>query len=161
MIAQYEAEQPDSSLISPQVYGLNQRHKHLPEMQAIPGLTLPPVFSPIVAPYYSGMLVLVPIHGAMVHAAHPKQALQECLAAHYAASPVMRVLDEEEVAAWQGFLPAHAMTGKDSMELMVLGNDDRMQLAAWFDNLGKGASGAAVQCLNLMLGLPETTGLVL
>lgn len=65
MIAQYEAEQPDSSLISPQVYGFNQRHKHLPEMQAIPGLTLPPVFSPIVAPYYSGMLVLVPIHGAM------------------------------------------------------------------------------------------------
>lgn len=161
MIAQYEAEQPDSSLISPRVYGLNQRHKHLPEMQAIPGLTIPPVFSPIVAPYYSGMLVLVPIHGAMVHAAHPKQALQECLATHYAASPVMRVLDEEEVAAWQGFLPAHAMTGKDSMELMVLGNDDRMQLAAWFDNLGKGASGAAVQCLNLMLGLPETTGLVL
>lgn len=161
MIAQYTADQADPQLASPRAYALSQQHKHLREMQAIPGLAFPPVFSPIVAPYYSGMLVLVPLHGSMVHAKHPKQALQECLASHYAGSPVMRVLDEKEVAAWQGFLPAHALTGRDGMDLMVLGNDDRMQLAAWFDNLGKGASGAAVQCLNLMLGLPETTGLVL
>ena len=94
-------------------------------------------------------------------AEYPKAALWECLASHYAGSPVVHVLSEDEVNAWQGFLPAHALTGKDSMELMVLGNDDRLQLGAWFDNLGKGASGAAIQCLNLMLGLSETMGLSL
>ena len=161
MIAQYQAEPPEEELASPRLYGLTQQHKHLREMQLIPGLATPPVFSPIVAPYYSGMLVMVPVHGAMVHAPHPKEALRQCLAAHYAASPVVRVLTEEDVDAWQGFLPAQALSGKDGMELMVLGNDERMQLAAWFDNLGKGASGAAIQCLNLMLGLPETTGLAL
>ena len=161
MIAQYETPPSDSMLASPRVYGLGQQHKHLREMQMIPGLAAPPIFSPIVAPYYSGMLVLVPLHSAMVHAEHPKAALWECLASHYAGSPVVHVLSEDEVNAWQGFLPAHALTGKDSMELMVLGNDDRLQLGAWFDNLGKGASGAAIQCLNLMLGLSETMGLSL
>lgn len=161
MIAQYETPPSDPMLASPRVYGLGQQHKHLREMQMIPGLAAPPIFSPIVAPYYSGMLVLVPLHSAMVHAEHPKAALWECLASHYAGSPVVHVLSEDEVNAWQGFLPAHALTGKDSMELMVLGNDDRLQLGAWFDNLGKGASGAAIQCLNLMLGLSETMGLSL
>lgn len=161
MIAQYETPPSDSMLASPRVYGLGQQHKHLREMQMIPGLAAPPIFSPIVAPYYSGMLVLVPLHSAMVHAEYPKAALWECLASHYAGSPVVHVLSEDEVNAWQGFLPAHALTGKDSMELMVLGNDDRLQLGAWFDNLGKGASGAAIQCLNLMLGLSETMGLSL
>lgn len=161
MIAQYETPPSDPMLASPRVYGLGQQHKHLREMQMIPGLAAPPIFSPIVAPYYSGMLVLVPLHSAMVHAEHPKAALWECLASHYAGSPVVHVLSEDEVNAWQGFLPAHALTGKDSMELMVLGNDDRLQLGAWFDNLGKGASGAAIQCLNLMLGLSEAMGLAL
>ncbi len=161
MIAQYEAVPPAADLAAPRAYGLTQQHKHLREMQLIPGLTQAPVFSPIVAPYYSGMLVLVPLHGGQVRAASPKAALQACLTAHYAASPVVQVLTEEETASWQGFMPAHALSGKDSMALAVLGNDQRLQLAAWFDNLGKGASGAAVQCLNLMLGCPETTGLVL
>lgn len=161
MIAQYETPPSDPMLASPQVYGLGQQHKHLREMQMIPGLAAPPIFSPIVAPYYSGMLVLVPLHSAMVHAEHPKAALWECLASHYAGSPVVHVLSEDDVNAWQGFLPAHALAGKDSMELMVLGNDERLQLGAWFDNLGKGASGAAIQCLNLMLGLSETMGLAL
>lgn len=161
MIAQYETPPSDPMLASPRVYGLGQQHKHLREMQMIPGLAAPPIFSPIVAPYYSGMLVLVPLHSAMVHAEHPKAALWECLTSHYAGSPVVHVLSEDDVNAWQGFLPAHALTGKDSMELMVLGNDDRLQLGAWFDNLGKGASGAAIQCLNLMLGLSETMGLSL
>ena len=161
MIAQYETPPSDPMLASPRVYGLGQQHKHLREMQMIPGLAAPPIFSPIVAPYYSGMLVLVPLHSAMVHAEHPKAALWECLTSHYAGSPVVHVLSEDDVNAWQGFLPAHALTGKDSMELMVLGNDDRLQLGAWFDNLGKGASGAAIQCLNLMLGLSETMGLAL
>lgn len=161
MIAQYETPPSDPMLASPRVYGLGQQHKHLREMQMIPGLAAPPIFSPIVAPYYSGMLVLVPLHSAMVHAEHPKAALWECLASHYAGSPVVHVLSEDDVNAWQGFLPAHALAGKDSMELMVLGNDERLQLGAWFDNLGKGASGAAIQCLNLMLGLSEAMGLAL
>lgn len=161
MIAQYETPPSDPMLASPRVYGLGQQHKHLREMQMIPGLAAPPIFSPIVAPYYSGMLVLVPLHSAMVHAEHPKAALWECLASHYAGSPVVHVLSEDDVNAWKGFLPAHALAGKDSMELMVLGNDERLQLGAWFDNLGKGASGAAIQCLNLMLGLSETMGLAL
>ena len=82
-----------------------------------------------------------------------------CLKAHYAGSPIVSVLDAQDVAAFGGFIPANALAGKDSMKLMVLGNDDRIELVSLFDNLGKGSSGAAIECLNLMTGAPETTGL--
>ena len=87
------------------------------------------------------------------------EEITAALREHYFGSPVVKVLGTEEIAALNGFAAANALSGLDGMELMVLGNDERLQLVARFDNLGKGSSGAALQCLNLMLGVPETTGL--
>lgn len=159
MIAQYEADERDAALGSPRQYGLTQQHKHLPEMQLIPGLATAPIFAPIVADYYSGMVVTIPLFGSQLHCAHPFDAVHECLKAHYDGCKLVRVLDKQETDAFGGFIPANSMSGKDGMEIMVIGNDDRLQVVANFDNLGKGSSGAAVQCLNLMLGVEETTGL--
>lgn len=159
MIGQYEAEGRDVTLDSPRPYGLTQQHKHLKEMTAIPGLVHPPIFAPIVADYYSGMAVTVPLFAQQLHTAYPMDAVREALAAHYAGSPVVHVADAGEVEALGGFVASNALSGKDSMTLYVLGNDERLQVVSLFDNLGKGSSGAAVQCLNLMLGLDETTGL--
>lgn len=159
MIAQYEASDRTTDLDSPRQYGLTQMHKHLPEMTAIPGLTTTPIFAPIVADFYSGMEVTVPLHACQIQSAHPVQDVTECLKAHYADSQLVKVLSAEEVASMGGFIHSNALSGKDGMELMVLGNDERIQLVSLFDNLGKGSSGAALQCLNLMTGVDETTGL--
>ena len=162
MIAEYEAAQRSPALDSPRQYGLSQAHKHLPEMQRVPGLKTPPLFAPVVADYYSGMEVTVPLFRNQLRCGeHPVQEVTECLKAHYAGSRVVHVASAEDVAAMNGFIPAGEMSGRDDMLLMVLGNDERLQLVSLFDNLGKGSSGAAVQCLNLMLGLDETCGLTL
>ena len=159
MIAQYEVDARTSDLDAPRQYGLTQTHKHLPEMQQISGLTHAPIFAPVVADYYAGMQVTIPLFRQQLACAHPLDELTACLKAHYADSPVVSVLDAAEVAAMGGFIPANALAGKDSMKLMVLGNDDRVELVSLFDNLGKGSSGAAIECLNLMTGADETAGL--
>ena len=159
MIAQYEVDTRTPDLDAPRPYGLTQSHKHLPEMQQISCLTHAPIFAPIVADYYAGMQVTIPLFRQQLNCAHPVEELTACLKAHYASSPIVSVLDAQEVAAFGGFIPANALAGKDSMKLMVLGNDDRIELVSLFDNLGKGSSGAAIECLNLMTGAPETTGL--
>ena len=159
MIAQYEADTRTPDLDAPRPYGLTQSHKHLPEMQQISCLTHAPIFAPIVADYYAGMQVTIPLFRQQLNCAHPVEELTACLKAHYASSPIVSVLDAQDVAAFGGFIPANALAGKDSMKLMVLGNDDRIELVSLFDNLGKGSSGAAIECLNLMTGAPETTGL--
>ena len=159
MIAQYEADTRTPDLDAPRPYGLTQSHKHLPEMQQISCLTHAPIFAPIVADYYAGMQVTIPLFRQQLNCAHPVAELTACLKAHYAGSPIVSVLDAQETAAFGGFIPANALAGKDSMKLMVLGNDDRIELVSLFDNLGKGSSGAAIECLNLMTGAPETTGL--
>ena len=159
MIAQYEADTRTPDLDAPRPYGLTQSHKHLPEMQQISCLTHAPIFAPIVADYYAGMQVTIPLFRQQVKCAHPVEELTACLKAHYVGSPIVSVLDAQDVAAFGGFIPANALAGKDSMKLMVLGNDDRIELVSLFDNLGKGSSGAAIECLNLMTGAPETTGL--
>ena len=159
MIAEYEAENRSPLFDSPRQYGLGQQHKHLPEMQQISCLTHAPIFAPIVADYYAGMQVTIPLFRQQLNCAHPVEELTACLKAHYASSPIVSVLDAQDVAAFGGFIPANALAGKDSMKLMVLGNDDRIELVSLFDNLGKGSSGAAIECLNLMTGAPETTGL--
>ena len=161
MITQYEAAERDKALDAPRQYGLTQIHKHLPEMQQISGLTHAPIFAPVVADYYSGMEVTVPLFRSQVNCVHPMQDVTECLKAHYTGSHVVTVLTAEEVAAQNGFIAANAMSGLDSMKIMVLGNDDRLQIVSLFDNLGKGSSGAALQCLNLMLGVDELTGLAI
>lgn len=160
MIAQYEGDGYTNDLESPRQYGLTQTHKHLPEMQHVPGLSIAPIFAPIVADFYSGMEVTIPLFRHQLHAGdHPVDELLACLKAHYAGSPVVKVLGESDVAAMGGFVASNALSGHDGMQLMVLGNDDRLQLTALFDNLGKGSSGAAIQCLNLMTGADEITGL--
>ncbi len=159
MIAQYEGDARTPDLDSPRQYGLGQTHKHVPEMTHIPGLAVSPIFAPIVADYYSGMEVTVPLFGSQLRCAHPVEEVTACLKAHYEGSPIVKVLDAEEVAAMGGFIAGNALSGKDGMQIMVLGNDERLQIVSLFDNLGKGSSGAALQCLNLMTGVDETTGL--
>jgi len=153
MIAEYEDASRDTLLDAPRMYGLTQTHKHLPEMTAISGLEKLPVFCPIVAPYYAGMEVTIPLHAAQIsgNIADIKAAYVD-----YYASGLVHYVDGDEA----GFLSAAAMTGRDDMQITVTGNADRMLLVARFDNLGKGASGAAIQNMNILMGLDEATGLV-
>lgn len=154
MIATYEAEGRDPLLSAPRQYGLAQKHKHLPEMAAVCGLAAAPVLCPIVAPYYSGMEVTVPLHAAEV-----RGNVADLLAAYraYYTDGVVHVNGEADEG---GFLSAAAFAGRDDMEITVTGNEERILLTARFDNLGKGASGAAIQNMNLLLGIEETTGLI-
>ncbi|MBQ8313629.1 MAG: N-acetyl-gamma-glutamyl-phosphate reductase [Clostridia bacterium] len=160
MIAEYEGSERNIALDSPRQYGLTQQHKHLPEMQHVPGLAATPIFAPIVADFYSGMEVTIPLFASQVNCGeHPIEEITAALKEHYFGSPIVKVLSQEEVADMKGFVASNALSGHDGMELMVLGNDERIQLVSRFDNLGKGSSGAALQCLNLMMGLDETFGL--
>ncbi len=156
MIAEYESENRSPLLDSPRQYALGQAHKHLKEMQGITGISVTPAFCPIVADFYSGMEVTVPLFRKDLL----KGGIEDVRDVYRAlyAGPV--VCYREEIAD-NGFLAANQMRGKDSMLIGVAGNEDRILLTAVYDNLGKGASGAAVQCLNLMCGLEETAGLQL
>lgn len=155
MIADYESVERDSLLDAPRQYALAQSHKHLPEMKTFTGLENPPVFLPIVGDFYSGMEVTVPLFGEDVGGATPEELLA-LYRKTYDGSPLVRVANADE----SGFLSAASMAGKDSMEISVYGNPDRMILVARYDNLGKGASGAAVECLNILLGVHPTSNLV-
>ena len=154
MIADYEAEGRDPLLDAPRAYGLSQAHKHLPEIAAVCGLTTLPVFCPVVAPYYAGMEVTVPLHASQLRGS--LSDVRDCLAAAYPGGMVTYTEESEG-----GFLSAGAMTGRDDMTVAVYGNEERMTLVSRFDNLGKGASGAAIQNMNITLGVPEETGLVI
>lgn len=160
MISSYEKGDRDISLESPRQYGLDQNHKHLAEMTAASGISHPPAFHPIVADYYSGMLVTVSLHGRMMRKKRKPEELQRELADYYKDQPVINVKPKEEKPA-DGFMAAGTMAETDGLELYVLGNEEQISLMARYDNLGKGASGAAIQCMNIMLNLPETKGLVL
>ena len=159
MIAQYEAPGRSPQLDAPRQYALGQTHKHLPEVCALSGLITPPAFLPVVGDFPRGMLVTLPLHKPFFTKAVTPGDVREIYAAHYGESPVVQVLPMGAEAAEAGFLSANAKAGKDSMELLVTGNDARLLVHARFDNLGKGASGAALQCMNIMLGLDETEGL--
>ena len=159
MIAQYEDVSRDAALDSPRLYGLTQQHKHLAEMRVISGLQKAPLFTPIVADYYAGMLVSVPLDASQLHGVSTLAQLHDCLSSAYADARLVRVLPLSAQSDAGGFLAANACAGWDGLELFVTGNDERMTVCARFDNLGKGASGAAVQSMNLMLGCDEATGL--
>ena len=155
MIADYENEERNPLLGAPRVYALGQTHKHLKEMAAITGLDNPPVFAPIVGDFYSGMLVSVPLAKQWLNGTMDdmKKAYQETYNGE--------IVTYEETLDDNGFLSALALGGKDGMKVTVTGNDERMTLMAVYDNLGKGASGAAVECMNLAIGADRKTGLVL
>lgn len=155
-IAQYQDPDRDTAFESPRPYALNQGHKHLPEMVAVSGLTRPPLFCPVVDDYYSGMEVTIPLHLDLV--GRTGQELAQALADYYAGQPLITVHPLGEAPA---FLPANGKADKDDLEIFTTLSADgkRMLLISRFDNLGKGSSGAAIQCMNLMLGTPETLGL--
>lgn len=155
MIAEYESEDRDILLDAPRQYGITQQHKHLKEMKAITGIENAPVFSPIVADFYSGMEVTVPIFAKSLNNGKTIDDIKAVYKAKYTSELVRYVEDASE----SGFIASNALSGKDSMEISVYGNEERIILVARYDNLGKGASGAAVECLNIVLGAGKTTGL--
>ena len=159
MIAQYGDENRDAALGSPRIYGLTHSHKHLPEMQTVCGLEQAPLFSPIVADYYAGMLVSVPFTAGQLKGISSLAQLHECVADHYAGQKMLRVMPLSAQADVGGFLASNGCAMWDGLEIYVTGNDERMMLCARFDNLGKGASGAAIQNMNILLGCDEATGL--
>ena len=154
MIADYESEQFAPSLAAPRMYGLSQMHKHLPEMAAVCGLGEAPVFSPVVSSYYAGMEVVVPLFREQVKGGI--EAVRETYRTYYTQGLVRYAEADDE----NGFLSAGAMAGEDDMHVGVWGSGERLTLVSRFDNLGKGASGAAIQNMNIILGVEETTGLI-
>ena len=156
MIADYESEERDSLLNSPRQYGVSQNHKHLPEMVKITGLDTAPIFSPIVGDFYSGMQVTVPLFSSMLKYGNI-DTVKEIYADLYNGNIVKYVEKGDE----NGFLSTTKLGGKDGMQIEVYGNADRIILVARYDNLGKGASGAAIECMNIKLGVDPTTGLIL
>ena len=154
MIAEYEGEERPLTFDAPRQYALAQQHKHLKEMKAITGINNAPVFCPIVSDFYSGMCVTVPLFKEQL-----KNANIDDIKAIYKNKyngPIVNFMDE---IGENGFISANGIMGKDSMQIFVEGNEDRILLIARYDNLGKGASGAALQCMNVMMGTDITTGL--
>ena len=153
MIAEYESCERNPLLDAPRMYGLTQKHKHLPEMTRYCSLGVQPIFCPIVAPYYSGMEVTVPLFRETLNGGLDdiKKAYSE-----YYSSGIVKFVDGD---GENGFLSAGALSGRDDMTITVSGNDERILLVSRFDNLGKGASGSAIQNMNIVLGLDEKTGL--
>ena len=155
MIAEYDDANRSVLFDAPRQYALTQQHKHLKEMVKISSCSVPPVFCPIVADYYSGMLVTVPLFKEQLSAGASVEKIREVYRSLYNGKMVFYT----ENASEGGLLSGNAMSGKDSMQIMVEGNEDRILLIARYDNLGKGASGAAVECMNLVMNLPPETGL--
>lgn len=159
MIAQYEASDRDAELDAPREYGLSQQHKHLKEMRLITGLSRAPLFTPIVSDYYSGMVVNVPLYTDLLNTTQTPESLQAFFADYYANEPFVKVMPLGSESEMSGFLSGNHLSGYDGMQIYITGNENRIQLSSVFDNLGKGASGAAIQCFNIMTGCDETKGL--
>ena len=155
MIAQYDEDGRDVLLDAPRQYGIAQSHKHLKEMVKISGLENAPIFCPIVSDFYSGMEVTVPIFKSMLKNGATVDDIRKIYFDKYNTEIVKYVEDADE----GGFLASNKLSGKDSMEITVCGNEDRIILVARYDNLGKGASGAALECLNIVLGNEKTANL--
>lgn len=155
MIAEYESEEKDGLLYAPRQYALGQQHKHLKEMQAITGIENAPAFSPIVSDFYSGMTVTVPLFAKQL-----KGSAADIKALYQTKYNTPLVQYAEQIDE-SGFISGKALYGKDSMKITVAGNDERILLIACYDNLGKGASGAAIECMNMRIGAEKTKGLVL
>ncbi|MDE6004209.1 MAG: N-acetyl-gamma-glutamyl-phosphate reductase [Oscillospiraceae bacterium] len=159
-IAVYESADKPEEFYSPRQYALSQEHKHLPEMQLFSGLKYKPMFNPIICDYYSGMVVSVPIQTRMLDKKITIQQVNAMFQEHYANAKLVtvnKIMPPEEQKVF--FLASNTLSGKNKLEIFTFGNDEQILLCARLDNLGKGASGAAVQCLNIMMGIDETTGL--
>ena len=156
MIAEYTADEMTELLAAPRQYALGQSHKHLREMKALCKLENEPLFSPIVSDFYSGMCVTVPVFAKQLSTGKTVDDITEIYKRKYT-GPIVSYCDTAE----GGFLSGAALSGKDKMNICVYGNGERILLTAVYDNLGKGASGAAIECMNYVLGADSTTGLEL
>ncbi len=157
-IAVYESNERPDEFDSPRQYALTQQHKHLPEMQKICGLEYAPSFNPLICDFFSGMVVSLPLHTRLLTKKYSAADIRKALSDYYADSFFVKVMPEGEPE--DGFIGANNLSGTNNMEIFVNGNDDRLIICSRLDNLGKGASGAAVQCLNIMIGIDEKTGLI-
>ena len=159
-IAQYEDSERNPELDSPRLYALTQQHKHLPEIKKISGLDFEPVFNPYVCDYFQGMTVTVGLHARLLAKKVTAHDVWEMFAAHYEGCRFVQVAGfMGEGVLTEQFIPANTLAGTNNMQIFVYGNDDRIMVTTRFDNLGKGASGAAVQCMNIMMGIDEGMGL--
>ena len=160
-IALYEAEGRNFELDSPRLYALTQGHKHLPEMKIIPGLEYEPIFNPYVCDYFQGMTVTIGLFTRLLAKKVTAKDVWEMFASYYDGCNFVKVAGfMGEGTLVEPFIPANTLANTNMMEVFVYGNDDRICVTTRLDNLGKGASGAAVQSLNIMMGIDETTGLV-
>ena len=158
-IAVYESEDRPSELSSGREYALAQQHKHLKEMKAITGLSRTPLFSPIIDDYYSGMVVSTPFYADMLSKKMTPSELLEFYREYYAGKKFIKVAEADDETAASGFLAGNSLSGWDGLKIYVTGNEERIVVSSQFDNLGKGASGAAIQCMNLRIGCEEEKGL--
>lgn len=156
MIAEYEAKGRSELLDAPGIYGLNLKHKHLPEMQTVTGLAYPPVFMPVVDDYYKGMATTIMLQNRLLPGQPSAEEICAKLADYYRDEHFVSVVPFGEN---DSKLYANKLAGTNRLEIVVCGHEEQTTVTALFDNLGKGASGAAVQNMNIMLGLPEETGL--
>ena len=158
-IRQKDMQKAKKELSSARLYALSQSHKHLKEMKAISGLERTPLFSPMVTDYYSGMTVSLTFYADMLNGRQTPETVREYLAKHYAGEKFITVQPLGAEAESGGVLFSSARSGWDGLEIYVTGNEDRIMVTTRFDNLGKGASGAAIQCMNIVLGCEEDKGL--
>ena len=156
-IAEYTGPDRQAELDSPRHYAVTLAHKHLPEMAAVAGLDCPPLFTPMICSYPQGMVVTVPLWLNQLKGTQSIETLRELYAGYYEGSSVVELRPAD--APTCGFIGSNNLTGRDILQIFVNGNDQAVMLSARLDNLGKGASGAAVQNMNLMLGFEETKGL--
>lgn len=158
LIAEYEDPERSPLLDGPNLYALGLSHKHLPEMQAVAGLSFPPVFSPVLGDIYKGMATSVMLQNRLLPGTPSAKDIWEQLSSYYQDAAMVSLTPFGEGAAR---LSTNALSGSDRLEIIVSGHEEQTLLTALFDNLGKGASGAAVQNMNLMLGFSEIAGLIL
>lgn len=158
-IAVYESEDRPSELSSGREYALAQQHKHLKEMKAITGLSRTPLFSPVIDDYYSGMVVSSQFYADMLSKKMTPSELLEFYREYYAGKKFIKVAEADDETAASGFLAGNSLSGWDGLKIYVTGNEERIVVSSQFDNLGKGASGAAIQCMNIRIGCEEAKGL--
>ena len=158
-IAAYESADRPKELSAGREYALTQQHKHLKEMKKITGLARTPLFSPIIDDYYSGMVVSVQLYADMLSRKELPESLLDFYADYYKNRQFIKVSAADDETAAGGFLAGNSLSGWDGLKIYVTGNEERMVVSSQFDNLGKGASGAAIQCMNIILGCDESKGL--
>ncbi len=158
-IAAYESGDRPRELSAGREYALTQQHKHLKEMKKITGLERTPLFSPIIDDYYSGMVVSVQLYADMLSKKETPESLLDFYAAYYKDQPFIRVSAPDDEIAASGFLAGNGLSGWDGLKVYVTGNEERIVISSQFDNLGKGASGAAIQCMNIILSCDAAKGL--